>query len=176
MSNRFGTRSVGIAEKILLPQTPNPGHEVAAVWLLIVLSWLPISCGRNGEPAPNTSRGASISSELPAALPPHSLSDSWQSPNGWTVWLFIVVGSTTSEQDAWAIVNSYDARYASATILNIELFCDATYAAHRFVEDPAVTDQEYYSHVLYSFMRKPTGRLFHTRRDPEIEGQGSACK
>jgi len=91
----------------------------------------------------------------PIGQPPHRLTDVWQS--GSLVWIFIVVDPHMSEADARSIVNTYDKKYRSALVLNIDIFGDATYAAHKFTEDTRISDKEYYAHVLYSYMRGGPG-------------------
>jgi hypothetical protein len=92
------------------------------------------------------------------------------------VWLFVVGSPKLSESDARTIIRTYDDKYPAARVLNIEIFCDEKYAAYRFVDDPSISDRERAAHILYSFMRSDGSRYFYTPMNPEVPGQGSACR
>ena len=108
----------------------------------------------------------------PEPIPQHQLSEVWRS--GKSVWLFIVVDAELTEQDAKAIIDFYEPQYTDAVVLNIDLFCDPTYAHHSVVDDPLNTDSQFYAHILYSYM---TGKLAaHSFHTPSERGMGTACK
>jgi hypothetical protein len=113
-----------------------------------------------------------------ATVPPHQVNETWKRPwkPGVTAWLFLVVKPDLSESDAWAIINYYDRQYSKDSILNIDMFCGTPYATHKSIDDPKISDQEYYRHVLYSFMRGPYERSFNSPSHPAYEGQGSECR
>jgi hypothetical protein len=107
---------------------------------------------------------------------PHRLNDTWIHPHGDLVWLFIVGEPGLSETEARSIIEMYDRKYPRAVVLNISIFCDDTYAANRYVDDPTVSDKEFYAHVLYDYARADGKRQFFSPSNPRRTGQGSACK
>lgn len=126
-----------------------------------------------GEPTKNTEQATAAET----APPPHRLCDIDQLANGASVSVFAVVDPHLSPSDAWVIFHYYEKRYPDARLaLNVDLFCDDTYANHRFLSDSSVSDRTYYSHVIYSFMKNVDGVTISTPQSPTIAGQGSACR
>jgi hypothetical protein len=136
------------------------------VLTVCVLACLTAACGcTEGQP------------EKVVPVPAHRVCDIDESSNGRSVSVFAVVDLNLSVADAWAIFHDYEKRYPRATIaLNVDLFCDDTYAHHRFLTDRTVSDRQYYAHVLYSFMKNVNGVQLGTRENPASAGQGSACR
>ena len=149
---------------------------VNPILLLFLLLACLVSCQTSGtgdqtkQPSPQENR--STAQTPPTPVPPHQLNEVWRS--GKSVWLFIVVDGALTEQEARTIIEFYEPQYADAVVLNIDLFCDATYAHHSIVDDPSITDSQFYAHTLYSYM---TGKLAdHSFRTPSEPGMGTACK
>jgi hypothetical protein len=58
-------------------------------------------------------------------------------------------------------------------VFNIHFLCDDTYAWDHM---DYVHDDVYFPHVLYTYMRTSTRTTFSSPRNPDVEGQGSACR
>lgn len=108
----------------------------------------------------------------PSTLAPHLLKDVWK--QGHSVWLFLVVKRDLDSSAAQKLTDYYASKYSSATVLNIDMFCDDKYASHPSVESK-ISDSEFYSHILYSYTGGPAESVLHTRSNPLDPKQGSAC-
>lgn len=110
----------------------------------------------------------------PSNLKAHLVNDVWK--DGKTVWLFIVVQKNLDQPAAQNIINYYASQYASAAILNIDMFCDAKYATRSSVDHSNLSDSEFYSHVLYSYLKSSIDNGFYTPSNPVDPHQGEACR
>jgi len=136
------------------------------------------ACGCAQEP-PKKAAEQAAPAPPPAPIPAHRVCDIDESSNGVSVSVFTVVDPNLSVEDAWAIFRDYEKRYPRATVaLNVDLFCDSKYAHHRFLNDPSVSDRQYYAHVLYSFTKAASGVEIFTRGQTDAfhPGVGTACR
>jgi len=120
-----------------------------------------LSCGGPREDMSELAPHVLADVENPEQVGPHP-----------SVYLFIVVPANISEREVKAIAAAYEKRFSRADILNIDFHCDATFANQKYLYTHTVTDQLYYSHVLYSVM-KGGGRVMWYK--PGEGGRGSAC-
>jgi hypothetical protein len=102
----------------------------------------------SSPPVPPSTPESSARTEPALQLPAHRLNDVWK--QGQSIWLFLVVDSRLSAEDAHRLTEHYNLQYSDAKILNIDMFCDDMYASHAFVSPArgSISDSEFYSHVL----------------------------
>jgi hypothetical protein len=141
---------------------------------------LALLCGLtacSSPPAGSQAAPGTLAPSQPVPSPPvpaHRVNDVWKS--GPSVWLFLVVDSSLSEEGARQLAGHYRSQYPDAKVLNIDMFCDDRYASHVFVDTRSISDAEFYSHVLYSYMTGPFETVFHTPSNPANRAQGSGCR
>jgi hypothetical protein len=98
------------------------------------------------------------------------------SQEGQSVWVFLVADANLSDEAARQLVDHYRSQYPEAKVLNIDILCDDKYTSHSFADkQSAISDSEFYAHVLFSYIMGPVETVLHTRSNPIERGQGSAC-
>jgi hypothetical protein len=131
-----------------------------------------LSAGCSGPPAGSArSAGVTPRPQVTAALPDHRVNDTWT--EGVSTWVFLVVDRSLSEDAARQLVNYYRSQYPAARIFNIDMFCDARYASRASVDTGSISDDVFYSHILYSYMTGPSQTVFYTPSNHP--GQATAC-
>lgn len=129
-------------------------------FFLIVLLLIMISCNTNTVSEP-------LKQEI---VPLHKVNDLYKTPKIFSVNLFLIVDRNLSRDDALKIVNHYKKQYSQYPVINIDMFCDDLYANHASIVSE-ITDDEYYSHVLYDYFYNTREEKFNSR-----SSYGSACK
>lgn len=113
------------------------------------------------------------------SLPPHTVNDYWDNGKGTNFAYFIVADKSLTEEQAKAIISSYEDKHRGYTIINIFIFCDATYAKYKYLNDLSVTDNQFFSHVLYWYMAGTAtnvGMSLQSKPDNSLPTFRSACK
>jgi hypothetical protein len=126
---------------------------------------------------PNRPSFAPPSSPAPD-LPPHAINDFWSNDSKTNLAYFIVADKSLTEDEAKTIINHYEAKHKGFILINIWIYCDTTYAYQKYLDDPSVTDDQFFSHVLYWYQTgeiSNAGTLFQTKADDAYPTFGSSC-
>lgn len=114
-------------------------------------------------------------------LPPYTVND--VSDNGKTnVAYFLVADKSLTQQEAERIIAHYKNEHIDRDgylLINIWIFCDTTYANYSVLNDPTISDDEFYSHILYWYQTgeiSSAGTIFQTKADGDYPTFSSACR
>ena len=112
-------------------------------------------------------------------LPPHTVNDYWDTGKGINFAYFIVADKSLTKEEAKRIIAYYENKHPDYKILNIWIFCDTVYANEKTINDDSITDDQFFSHVLYWYLAGELTNVGMSFISDPSEGYptlGSACK
>jgi hypothetical protein len=105
-------------------------------------------------------------------VPHHQVKDIWRVDPG-NIWYFIVAPKETAIPDLEVIAEHYAAENPQAGVVTVHIHCDDRYASYARGVASSVSEDDYYSHVLYDYR---TGMASDVHGPMLHLGQGSACR
>ncbi len=120
-----------------------------------------------------------ISTATSSSLPAHTVNDFWDNGKGTNFAYFIVADKSLTEEDANRLISYYQDRRPGYKIMNIWIFCDDTYADEKYLNDNSVSDDQFFSHVMYWSLSGEwtnVGTSLQTKADNDLPTFRSACK
>lgn len=124
-------------------------HRLVFLPILLSVMFLLVSCNGN---------------KIPNSVPNFVEHDLYKTPKPFSVYAFLIIEKNLTREQAFEIVRYYKEKYADYKILNIDMHCDTKYANYAFIKDETLTDNEYYSHVVWEY-----------KFDGSLTKHGSAC-